>query len=1316
MMRCVAAFGAAILAVEAMGGEAMFSGDFWTDSGFYGDGRWTQEECRATPEKAPHGFRIPYRVNVGEAGWYETRFIGGHMAGGISADWLVDGRLVALATPMASTKERDVVIGPYLWLDAGEREVRIELLGRRSFPTRMFGKFELHKTKRALCVDKAGHDVVRLGREKMKLRLSGFGGQAVEVKIAPQAKDPAWQTVATAALPAGGKAETTVEIEFPAEGMYYVKGWRDGVELPQNEFPRLEAAAVDVSAAADAAKPGEFSCETVAEIDCVARPPDFEANGKSRVTVRNGLTYRETHDNTKETAEPYDGTQSPNLSGFSYRVCVPKAQTPYLLEYEIADDDRRVMTFRHDWLAADGSVMKGNQGYQSKGTETGGFFPLTGKMVRQSQIMWPLSTNGIISVMNLRPGARAAVAKIRLSRFRDDVVPNMSASAKGGRTFAYWEEEGENYGIMIGAGGSSALNGNLTYIDKAKRWLEMVRFYGGNAVSGMGIAYQGASWRTRALRTSLEWPPFSHLRLLALLAERYGMTFTPEWFNSGHPYWTTVRTYPFVGERTEDSQSLSASGVYPDGNVVNQSVNPLSPHVQADVLAGMREIVDEIGDSPAFGGVSFRVDPWQYSGEFCFKSLLWGYNDCIVRDFMRETGINVPDGDASARYLFLTQGDKAVRERWIRWRCDRIAAYHAKILDVLRGGTAGGDVKFMFSGRFDQDSQYAKPAAVAERALGCGIDLVQMPKGMAFLPVARYGDDGNSPIQSREVYGEFFLLENAGLGRGFAAYMNYRELGNDWPAAALGVPYKPGKATYHCSALLGAGRAVLEKYAAVLAESDVAYLRDGGNSDCLGDPRVVGPWLAAYGRIPAVPFERVPGVNDPVAAWHREVDGTYWHYLVNREGFATTATLTYSDGTKKTVPIEPWGLVVEGERGSRRIVGVTSEYPAEWMSEVRKTLAAAEGVVKGAEAKAALGRAWDAAIAGRWWRTRMELSSAPVMADFADAGNIPPLLDRSPFPNRMDSGVRHGHWTLCTPQLNLAEIGGKTVPSESVNAAWAGDRVVWSEEGDITLRLNVKAAGRYDLHVGHVAAARGYATVDVDGKRNGGILTFAEGRKPGMDILRGVDLPAGSVSVRIAGTSPLGVYAARCLPSLKPIPGDRWLLTGSIDSPCRDEGFRFSTKSISASFDNLARIYAEKRDELTWHPQVKGIEDMLSDRGVNVSLRTSGMRARDSWIARTEVRSGAARRVQIVCAIDWWCKVLVNGKEIKTDCTDASGAGFTTWYPYYTGLADLREGANEIAILGQSGSFGAAFAAWISDDDAVTMVCPAMDAECGKRR
>lgn len=1299
MMAAVALLSAAAIVGNAFAGETIFKGGFWTDGGFYGDGRWTQEELRATPGKPPHGFRLPYRVNVRETGWYETRFIGGDGAGGIQADYLVDGELVAFAAPMASCEEKDVVVGPYLWLESGSREIRIELLGRRSFPMRMFGTFELRAAEHALRVEKSGHDVVRLGREKMKLRLAGSGGQTVEVKIAPQTQPLAWHTAATVTLPAVGCAECIAEIDLPAEGMYFVKGWRGGVELPSNEFPQMEAVAVDMNAVASAANADLSSCKPVVEIDCVKQSPDFEANGKSRVTKRGTLVYRESHDNTRDASEPYDGTLSPNLSGFSYRVCVPKAQTPYLLEYEIADDDRRVMTFRHDWLASDGSVMPGNEGYQSKGTETGGFFPLSGKLVRQAQIIWPLSTNGVLSVMNLRPGARAAVAKIRLSCFPGDVVPSMASAEKGGRVFSYWEEEGENYGIMVGAGGFRGLCRGVSYLDKAKRWMEMVRFYGGNSVSGMGIAYQGASWRTRALRTSLEGPSFSHLRLLALLAERYGMTFTTEWFNTGHPYWSTVRTYPFAGGKKEDTQALSASNVYPDGNVVNQSVNPLSQHVQADVFAGMREIVDEIGDSPAFGGVTFRVDPWQFSGEFCFKSLFYGYNDCIIRDFSRETGVQVPAGDATARYLFLTQGDATVREKWIRWRCDKVAAYHAAILDILRGGAGGGDVKLLVAGRFDQESLYLKPESVAERARGCGMDLGRLPEGMVFLPVARYGEPGNSPVNSREIYDEFFLAENARLGRGFAAYMNYRELANDWPAKLLGIPYEPGRATYHCSAILGAGRAVLEKYAAVLAENDVAYLRDGGNCDCFGDPRVVGPWLAEYARIPSVPFARVQGVNDPVAVWHRETDGTYWYYLVNKEGFGTSATLTFSDGTEKKVSMEPWGLCVVNESGSRRIVRAESVYPASAKAEVRKTLAAAEGIVKGGKAKAALERAWDAAIAGRWWRTRMELASAPVMADFAEAGRMPRLLDRSPFPNRMDAGVRHGHWTLCTPLLSLASLAERTLPSESVNVQWKGDRVIWGENGAVTLRFSLKAAGRCDLHIGHVAAKSGYATVEVNGKRVDRVLTFVEARMPGTDILRGVEMPAGEVAVRIVGTSPLGVYAVRCLPSLKPIPGRKWELSGSIDSPCRQG--EFTPKSISESFANLYRTYAEKRDSLKWHSQVKGLEDGLSDRGLYVPLRSPGMRAKDSWIARTEIRSDSAKRVILVCAIDWWCKVLVNGKEVETDCKDASGANFNTHFPYYTGIVDLREGVNEVVVLGQSGSFGAAFAMWISDDNAL---------------
>ena len=93
----------------------------------------------------------------------------------------------------------------------------------------------------------------------------------------------------------------------------------------------------------------------------------------------------------------------------------------------------------------------------------------------------------------------------------------------------------------------------------------------------------------------------------------------------------------------EEALSKNASGTLAGGGV-----NPLCPVVQDTYVAAMKEIFDEIGDSPAFKGLTVRADPWQFRSQFFFKSLYWGYNESVVRDFERETGVKVPPGDAAA--------------------------------------------------------------------------------------------------------------------------------------------------------------------------------------------------------------------------------------------------------------------------------------------------------------------------------------------------------------------------------------------------------------------------------------------------------------------------------------------------------------------------------------------------------------------------------------------------------------------------------------------------------------------------------------------
>ncbi|MGI5870073.1 MAG: hypothetical protein ACOX9C_11600 [Kiritimatiellia bacterium] len=1297
------------LAFAAQGGETVFSGPFWKPDGHYGDGRKSSADCLKTPEQAPHGHIVAYALDIPATGWYAP-FFKGRIG---DQDFFVDDRLVAQQRVPGPVGADGFSQGVALYLEKGRHDLRLERPGRRGFPMQMFERIEVRSLAPSeanwFFADKAGHDVVRLGESVSFEVTAGLPDRPVryEFKAAPQYGPDAKNPVALGALefPATPRPVTrTVSLKLPQEAMYHVTAFANGQALPANAFPRFEVVAIDVDErGADSAT---FALEPVVDIDCVAVKPDAEANGASQVVRRHSLAYRESHDCSKETNEPYDGNNSENLSCFAYRVKVPAAQVPYLLEVEYPDDARRSVCIRHDWMK-EGTMeyLSSNAGYQTKSFETGGFFPLSGEMKRQGQIIWPLSTEGCVTVVNQSAGTRAAVARIRLSRFADDRPPAQGVTRAGGRTFAYWSEEGDSFGVMLGAGGGvHTLSGEkFPYLEAAKRWYQMIRFYGGNAMSGCGFAYQGAYWNSKALK-GVGLRPFSALRMFALLGEKYQMSYIPEWFNT--QWYMDKVVYPARAGGEENSQAKNASGSLAGGGV-----NALCPAVQETVLAAMREIHEEIGDSPAFKGLTVRADPWQYRGEFFFKSLHWGYNESIVRAFEKEAGIAVPAGTATDYFHFLT--GPGVKDRWVAWRCEKIADYHQRILDALRGGTRD-DVFFGMAGQFDQENLYSREETLAARALGCGVDseAYRDSDGLSIIPIARYGSRTPS-ARDRRIYDEFFRVDSTEGGmctpRAFASYMTYMELGREWPAAKLGfdLKQKGGKPPYHCSGVVAAGRAGLEKFAVVLAEQDTAYFREGGNCDSFGSPEIFGPWFAEYERLPAEKFDRVPGVNDPVAVWQKTTGGRFWYYAVNKESFATEATLVFSDGTTRAIALEPWGLKVFEEDAGRALASATSVYPEAERLQVRKLLAFAqslEGTVRDLAYADGLARAWEAAEAGKWWRARVTLNSEPLYRGYAAAGNLPGEVLRTPFPDKLDTqSPKNGHWRLCTPTLPVATLDydratAEIVDSREVNDAWRGEKVLWSETGEIAFTLAVPAEGRYDLVLGAVGDAKGVATVTVDGRILGDVCTFRKAKAPMTATFRGIALAPGEAAVKIAAASGAGVYGVRFLPAMKPIPGADWAVAGPFAAFWGSMAGQ-GDESLKDGFDDLMKTDLASVD---WKLAAPGVRDNLWDRGVQMPLRI-GSTGNDRLIARTTVMSERDRTATLIVAVDWWCRATLNGELVKTDVVggghEINGCNYWGWYPMYTGVVNLKKGANDLVLYVNGGSLGSAIAGWISDDD-----------------
>ena len=1299
----------------------VFRGEFWIDGGIYGDGRVSSEECRKTPEKAPHGHILDYSIEVPESGWYAPFFKNGML----QQDYIVDGEIVGMFALSGRPDADHFSQGLSLWLAKGAHKLRFSRFGRRSFPTKKFDFFELRPLgadRAAQCVSAEvdGHDVVRLGEEIALAVKAGnpFADTRYEVQFALQRdanREDAWQAAATLEFPkCGDPAAKRATVRLPAEGMYYLRLVSDGKELPSGVFARRQVVCVDVGGVSAAVQGGSSDAnQVICEIDCAATAPDAEANGPTRVTRRGGLVYRESHDCSRDVTGPYDGNMPENLSAFSYKVKIPEAQVPYLLEVEFPDDERLSVCVRHDWVEpGTDRYLKANLGYQTKSWETGGFFVITGGMKRQGQIIWPLSTDGRISIINQSAGTRAACAKIRITRIAGGERPLdvTSADVTNHRLFAYWSEEGESFAGMLGA---RALV-DTDSIEAVKRWLLMVRFYGGNAITGVGIAYQSAFWRSRALQ-GVEIPPFSKLRLFALLAEKYGVAFIPEWFLAQDAQQNVLFPQLAAGGM-EDVLAKNASGTLAGGGV-----NPLCPVVQDTYVAAMKEIFDELGDSPAFKGLTVRADPWQFRSQFFFKSLYWGYNESVVRDFERETGVKVPPGDATAYFTFLTS--PAVKDRWVRWRCDRISAYQASVLDALRGGGRRPDVFFGMAGQFDQENLYRRDATIAERALASGVDIerIRALDGIAIIPSARYGS--RTPCEEdRATYDEFFLSESldAAMGspRAFSTYMSYKELGTGWPAKELGFDLSAcgGKGKYHCSGVNAAGRNALERYAVPLAESDVAYLRDGGNADCLPSPDILRPWLAEYEKLPSVAFERAPGANDPVAVWHKKTsDGSYWWYAVNKERFAATVAVRFDDGAEERVALEPFGLKVFCEKGARRIASVAGDYPEAERAKVRALLAQAQsisGEVSDPAFAAGLAKAWRAAEAGKWWRARVELEMAPMYRGYEKTGHLPEGVLRVMFPDKLDLNTpKNGHWQLCTPTIaagQLAAGGGCALRGSSeINPDWRGEQVLWGSGGSVSFTLDAPAEGRYDLVLGVASEGKGVATAEVNGRLLPGVCSCRAANEPVTAAFRGVALGQGKAEVKIRGAAALGVYGVRLLPVMRPVPGADWAIAGPYEAYWGTlSKMGRGNDALKAGFDDI-----EKTDlsSCKWRLAAPGVEDALWDRGVHMALRIASTGYQRS-IVRTNVTSDRDRTATLIVAVDWWARVRLNGEMVKTDVSgggcEENGCNFWGWYPMWTGVVNLKKGDNDLVIYQNGGSLGSAFAAWITDDEGVRTKLP----------
>jgi len=827
---------------------------------------------------------VDYDLDIPADGWYELWQTGAPT--GWTRDVFVDGQVVlrlhTTTKEDADPKRRGWGKEANLWLTAGQHRLRYRRLG---FPGQLPATWELRASQSrpegCIRASVAGPGVVRVS-EPVELRIRGGAAEATAYElVARDEATGALTPVGEVRFPATAEPiERTVHVSFPAQGAYRVLAAAGGKIFRPADLGVGLVVAIDTDSPPPAAD--ELRRTLLVDIDCVgltingslvAPGEDYwQKDGETRVVDAPAGAYRES---SGRGSHPHWATD-----GFSFSFNLPDADHVYQLVVDYPDDDRRTMGF---WI---------NDGVNDKagvtltgGVETGDRYRLSNAMQTHEAFFHPRGAEDVVvAVLNFLPGGRAAASRIRVYRV-DSSLPApkegpLPVSARHpSRLFGYYFEESGRW-IRHFGGGKEGLGEHITTME---RWGQWCRYIGANLMFHTVNVYQANHYPSNILEGYFN-RPVDECRINALIAEKYGCRYVPEFHLSGQTWfekhvmgvWTEGDAAEpgfvhFASAQAEARVLVSRDGTY-KCSWKPFVYNALHPEVQQTYIDVFGELADRLADCDSFAGISSRLMlSWQWMGWNALPGLNWGYGDWTVAEFAKDTGIDIPGdpGDASrfrVRYEFL-MGEH--REAWVAWRCERVFDFHRRLRDRLRQAKPSASLFFTY---FGPDSRETHGSGMLEQMREIGMDwqAYSGEPGIVILPGVTYGRRFSTPVSDAAkqdpLYNRDFRTVIGLGGRGVVLYSDYFEVNKNLDWGALGGP---PHGAFDCTSPSGIHER--ELYAISLANGDCSIVINGGNGWIFGTPSVIQPFLQEYRSLPAVPFTPLDGPQDPVAVWQAGV-------------------------------------------------------------------------------------------------------------------------------------------------------------------------------------------------------------------------------------------------------------------------------------------------------------------------------------------------------------------------------------------------------------------------------------------------------------
>lgn len=429
-----------------------------------------------------------------------------------------------------------------------------------------------------------------------------------------------------------------------------------GIHVFRSPVPEVSASEVTAS---EVTASEELTLETVENIDPLALGADrLTFAGTHSVGELNGRKYLQAGPGYEE----------------RFAVKLPKMEPDalYCLDVEIPDDCQRTV----DIIAQNAREPRSSEYELHSGYLTGDEYPCMHRFLTQRLLFRARSAENALLFMTARSGeGGAAVAQIRVSRVTEPLpaVKIQEAEPLAGWTRpvgVYFEDcaLGYDFGANLETPGAFETTMN--------RLCEYMRFTGQNMLTYPVVWYNGRIGKEYPARPHV--PEYFDAMLTMFDREKFSFMASVNQYRVLFPTPQVTRKNLKDGSLNDSPYMIHSDG-FPNKT---HSISLFHPDVQAMMNRYVDEILAEGVKHPSFKGISFHM---VFNNLTTFGDLKMGYNDYLIEEFEKDTGILIPVNHATPDRgkLYADWLLANARESWVEWRCQKMARWYKSLAQKL---------------------------------------------------------------------------------------------------------------------------------------------------------------------------------------------------------------------------------------------------------------------------------------------------------------------------------------------------------------------------------------------------------------------------------------------------------------------------------------------------------------------------------------------------------------------------------------------------------------------------------------------------------